>query len=589
MKEKIEILRLSVRSKNCLKQENINYIDDLVVLSESDLKRIPNMGVKSLNEIKEKLKEIELGLGMNIDYYIGNESHYSVKEPEINIWLSDISNYQFKKAKLETFVLCAIESLSIRSKNSLNLKLECHNSIIVFLKYLFSLQSVLILPNIGKTSELEIQDFLKNIHQYIKCLYQSKKIVIETAIDLMECMSISQCLIDRYVENYSDNIIRFFAIIDLVIKDNLSEKELEVLKYRKGYWNEKQQITLEKIGEKLGITRERVRQIEEKADKKLWSIIKGLSTYSSLINVKQLYELDDYFINNIAIINKRDKTNFSDDFLYRILSIFLQDDYKLMFKSGHKYKFLIKKNIDNVFDFVGFIDKIKSLTGKSNIDYFMDFNGLLYPYFRQVNNNINTDKIISICEDLLNLELGVILDVNNQILIKSKNEKSVSLYAEEILIQANKPMHLDTIYSQIKKNYPKFNKSKKYMGNAFVGNNKFIFFDRNSTYGLKSWEGELTLNSVLIDTVKSNKTNIERSSVKVWSENEKIIVKGGTIIDIVIELLKQFKEPQHINNIFSEVEKWRDTNKHKLVSNLKVNNRGYFIFYKDGFIGLANE
>ncbi len=38
-----------------------------------------------------------------------------------------------------------------------------------------------------------------------------------------------------------------------------------------------------------------------------------------------------------------------------------------------------------------------------------------------------------------------------------------------------------------------------------IGNDKFIFFDRNSTYGLKIWEGKLTQNSVLIDIVEYRK------------------------------------------------------------------------------------
>ena len=64
--KKVDELELSVRSANCLKNDNIVYIGDLVRKSESDMLRTPNFGRKSLNEIKEVLKQFDLELGMEI-------------------------------------------------------------------------------------------------------------------------------------------------------------------------------------------------------------------------------------------------------------------------------------------------------------------------------------------------------------------------------------------------------------------------------------------------------------------------------------------------------------------------------------------
>lgn len=64
--KKVEELELSVRSANCLKNENILYIGDLVQRSEGEMLRTPNFGRKSLNEIKEVLVNMGLTLGMNI-------------------------------------------------------------------------------------------------------------------------------------------------------------------------------------------------------------------------------------------------------------------------------------------------------------------------------------------------------------------------------------------------------------------------------------------------------------------------------------------------------------------------------------------
>jgi len=64
---KVDELELSVRSANCLKNDNIVYIGDLVQRSEPEMLRTPNFGRKSLNEIREVLKVMGLELGMNVE------------------------------------------------------------------------------------------------------------------------------------------------------------------------------------------------------------------------------------------------------------------------------------------------------------------------------------------------------------------------------------------------------------------------------------------------------------------------------------------------------------------------------------------
>lgn len=64
---KVDELELSVRSANCLKNDNIIYIGDLVQKTESEMLRTPNFGRKSLNEIRELLSAMDLHLGMHIE------------------------------------------------------------------------------------------------------------------------------------------------------------------------------------------------------------------------------------------------------------------------------------------------------------------------------------------------------------------------------------------------------------------------------------------------------------------------------------------------------------------------------------------
>jgi len=65
--KKVDELELSVRSANCLKNDNIVYIGDLIQKTEAEMLRTPNFGRKSLNEIKEVLAQMGLHLGMEVN------------------------------------------------------------------------------------------------------------------------------------------------------------------------------------------------------------------------------------------------------------------------------------------------------------------------------------------------------------------------------------------------------------------------------------------------------------------------------------------------------------------------------------------
>lgn len=64
--KKIDEMELSVRSYNCLKMENINLIGDLVTKTEAEMLKLPNFGRKSLNELKDNLKALNLSFGMQV-------------------------------------------------------------------------------------------------------------------------------------------------------------------------------------------------------------------------------------------------------------------------------------------------------------------------------------------------------------------------------------------------------------------------------------------------------------------------------------------------------------------------------------------
>ena len=84
--KKVDELELSVRSMNCLKNDNIIYIGDLVQKTEPEMLRTPNFGRKSLNEIKEVLNTMSLYLGMEIPNWPPDNIAELSKKLEENIY-----------------------------------------------------------------------------------------------------------------------------------------------------------------------------------------------------------------------------------------------------------------------------------------------------------------------------------------------------------------------------------------------------------------------------------------------------------------------------------------------------------------------
>ena len=83
---KVSDLELSVRSQNCLKNDNIAYIGDLVIRTEAEMLKTPNFGRKSLNEIKEVLSNMNLKFGMEVQGWPPENIEELAKNMKINVW-----------------------------------------------------------------------------------------------------------------------------------------------------------------------------------------------------------------------------------------------------------------------------------------------------------------------------------------------------------------------------------------------------------------------------------------------------------------------------------------------------------------------
>ncbi|MFT5700605.1 MAG: DNA-directed RNA polymerase subunit alpha [Desulforhopalus sp.] len=76
----VEDLELSVRSANCLKNADINFIGDLAQKSDQEMLKTKNFGRKSLNEIKALLSEMDLSLGMKFEHWVAPSDRADIEE-----------------------------------------------------------------------------------------------------------------------------------------------------------------------------------------------------------------------------------------------------------------------------------------------------------------------------------------------------------------------------------------------------------------------------------------------------------------------------------------------------------------------------
>ena len=271
LKNKLSInlrdLDLSVRALNSLINQNINTINDLIEQTEGELKRFPNMGQKSIDEIKQMLDHYSLYLGMEI-LNVNNEANIetinSIEVTEENqlIELSEKKIIEIIKEFDET-------TLSVRSKNVL-LNLDCTNiGDIISL----SRQSLFDNNNLGKKSVDEIEKYINDLDLNFGDIIEpwDKDIVKQLRENLIGKISdeARQELIkkNQYLEVELKKILE--ECIKTSQKDqSIKDRIIDVLINRFGLDGSPAK-TLEIIGQKYNVTRERIRQNQEFGLRKL--------------------------------------------------------------------------------------------------------------------------------------------------------------------------------------------------------------------------------------------------------------------------------------------------------------------------------
>ena len=256
-------LDFSVRTMNCLSNQGLKTIGELVVYSQHDLRSFPKMGRKSVEEIKNILQHFSLHLGMKLNQF-NSEDHKKVEDQQNKEW-SEVS----RTVLLELIKDFNEIPLSLRAKNALwNLGCNYVGDIISINKTeLFRIKAL------GYKSILEIEEYLKSLNLNFGDQLDpwNKDIIIKLREELREQVSESKKfeLIDqdKLLEVELKRVLN--EAIQISKKDiSVKNRVIDVLISRFGLDGSPAK-TLEIIGQKYNVTRERIRQNESYGLRKL--------------------------------------------------------------------------------------------------------------------------------------------------------------------------------------------------------------------------------------------------------------------------------------------------------------------------------
>ena len=433
------------------------------------------------------------------------------------------------------------------------------------------------LPNSGVKTANELVS-------YIEILYSDYHSILELNDEMLKLEVFKGWLFWKYQvdssqfksfeQSFLENRFQLFRFIDYLINnEKLFSKRRSslIFRNRSGYFKRTGIESLDRLGEMVSLTRERVRQIAEKVVDMFEEGLSALETQAGLLKSITSYEWnydgDLIFTSNQYAdkLNKSEGIDFQPALFTKVISFILKDSH--CFFSGSKKPSLsdccIRLELTASFNFRALWDDVfNQISEDIPQKYSLNFEGYLIGFF--ANSQLDLlPRIANVCLEILQRDFPeqLFLDFEGNIVFHRNTFVRVAEYAAKVLENENRPMHIKKIHEKMMEIYPDYKGDYDTL-RSHLNRDKdtFIYFGRKSTYGLREWESK----------IKG--------------------IKGGTIRSITEEYLEKFDEPKHISEILEYVLKFRPkTNERSLFGNLQLEMNGKFILFKGGFWGLSDK
>jgi len=365
-----------------------------------------------------------------------------------------------------------------------------------------------------------------------------------------------------YREYFNNKRFPMFSYVTEILKQVFNEREYYIFEHNFGYLQNQSKMTLQSIGDIYEITRERIRQISQMIPYKLEETVSRFSRDQDYLKNYFHYKLDvraDYIlIDGITAsrINSLEDLDYTAKFYALIFSILYGKSYKMFQEKDVTYKnyFLVIADLDKAFDFTGFYNELlRRLDLRIEETYGIDFDSFIKDFFKGESTDYN-ERVKVVCHDIATSELNLVV-ADNKIFFKRNTLIKLSEYITEILEENGAPMKLKEIHEELALRTHKAPHNIESLRSSILSIDNVIAIGKTSTYSMANWKD----------------------------------IKTGTIKQMVKDYLDQFDEPKHISDVTDHILQFRNTSDKNILSNLKLDKTGTFIFFKKSYIGLGSK
>lgn len=565
---------ISVRSYHVCKYNELYSVSDLkkYYYKNGSFDKLRNCGRKSNEELIEICNKYQ-------GEYIGNRVIEIKKENPLKNIIASLTRVQ--REVINSFIFVNTNSLSVRSKNAISLHLKNNLKVKSFAEKIILSESfdVQNIKSVGVKYVPEIEVYISIIKDFIFEVNQTRDekylIALKNKFLIQRTFNIS-LVPSKILESES-----IFQLTEFLLNQNafFDETQTIIIKKALKLYDNQKELTLDEIAKQVDLSRERVRQIRKLCLDELFNKLLFISNFNDDLFQKYSIDTESSYVkintDVLGKINKLNNTHFSREFITYILSAYLNNSYALIGNDEdtlqHKYfsprnrhnwnnLYLVNKRLAYEIDFKSLINDIsKRLNDRIKESYSFYFKSYLSKFL--TNNNIHIlDLLLPICENVINDEFEIYLDLDENLIFKRNTTRQAHEYASEALEQLGKPSKVKEIFEKVKELHPNYSTEETKIRVSMRRKNGFVPIGRRSVFGLKKWEEEL--------------------------DN----FKGGTIRDITRQYLFDQQLPTHIFELTNHISKFRPkTYSRSILDNLKADESGEFIFFKQSFVGLSSK
>jgi len=474
------------------------------------------------------------------------------KQTPINYHLKEIAN---------------IESLSERVKNiCLDNSIDSLFKLIDFYK---EHGDFLSLRNCGKKSN---EILVTVASKYIEKLNSMEEEITENGdqekfeelrLFCFEEYKLSTMETEQFKQAFLEKQFPYFRFILLILEKHLKEREFYIFENNFGFFENREKQTLQAIGNRFDITRERVRQISHNIPYRIRKILAPFADELFFITDYINYELKtfkDYMLiddHTKEQINQSEQLQLTTRFFAFGLAMLYQQTYYYFQEPLEKYKqyYLINKKLAEQFDFTEFYhDLLQKASVRIKKDYAIDFRHYVRSFYRPGKFSY-FERIVDMCKQIAQGEFGYRCNIKDELIIARNTKIKLSEHIYQIIEDKGRPMHLKEIAEELKARQKKLPPNLESLRSSILITDSIKAIGKTSTYALAKWD----------------------------------YVKTGTIKQLAIDYLQEKEHPVHISDLSTHINKYRKTLVKNVYSNLKLDRSGTFLFFRGGYIGLSSK